>query len=169
MSEERWRTILEFPQYEVSNRGDIYNTRRRLMMRTSRTNFGHSKITLTDYDGSRHTRSVALLVASAFVGPPNYMSDHLIVLDGDFRNVNANNLAWRPRWFAWKYTHQLKLPQPNHYTNLPVRNVKTGVVYDSIIEAGMAEGLLFDDIWRSTYRGNEIYPHGSIFEIIKRV
>jgi NUMOD4 motif len=166
---ERWRSILEFPKYEISDRGNIYNTKTRQMMRTSRTNFGHAKITLTDYDGQRYTRSVPLLVASAFVAPPNYLSDYLVMLDGDLTNVKASNLAWRPRGFAWEYTRQLKLPQPNHYSNLPVRNLKTGVEYESVIEAGVNEGLLFDDIWRSTYTRNEIYPHGSIFEIIKRV
>lgn len=169
MSEERWRTILEFPKYEISNRGNIYNTKSRITMRTSRSNYGHTKITLTDYDGQRYTRSVALLVAQAFVAPPNYLADHLILLDGNFGNVNANNLAWRSRAIAYCYTRQMKLPQPNHYYNLSVRNVVTGNEYNSIIEAGVSEGLLFKDIWRSTYSGNEIYPHGSIFEIIKRV
>jgi hypothetical protein len=169
MSEERWRTILEFPKYEISNKGDIYNTRNNHMMRSSRTRIGHTKITLTDYDGLRYTRSVPLLVAQAFVAPPNLLSDYLMILDGDLSNVNSTNLAWRPRWFSWKYTRQLKLPQPNHYSNLPVHNVVTGSRYNSIIEAGVSEGLLFEDIWRSTYTGKETYPHGSIFEIIKRV
>lgn len=169
MSEERWRTILEFPKYEISDRGNIFNTKNRRPMRISRTNFGHTKITLTDYDGFRYTRSVALLVAQSFVPPPNYLADHLILLDGDFGNVDANNLAWRSRAVAYHYTRQMKLPQPNHYYNLSVRNVITGEEYNSIIEAGIAEGLIFDDIWQSTYRGNRIYPDGSIFEIIKRV
>lgn len=169
MSVERWRTILEFPTYEISNYGNIYNLKFRIMMRTSRNNYGHGKITLTDYDGSRHTRSLAILVADAFVLAPNYMCDHLIFLDGDLTNVNANNLAWRPRGFAWKYMHQLKIPQPNHYHNLPVFNLVTEREYSSIIEAGMSEGLLFDDIWVSTYKGIELFPNGSIFEVIKRV
>ena len=169
MSAERWRTILEFPTYEISDRGNIYNNRNRQFMRTSRNNFGHGKITLTDYDGSRHTRSVGILVGEAFVLAPNYMCDHLIMLDGDLTNINASNLAWRPRGFAWNYTHQLKTLQPVHYHNLPVLNVVTGREYNSIIEAGMTEGLLFDDIWRSTYRGSEVFPNGSVFEIIKRV
>lgn len=169
MNGERWRTILEFPKYEISNKGNVYNTKTRQMMRTSITNYGHTKITLTDYDGQRYTRSVAYLVAQAFIDPPTSMASYLIVLDGNFQNVDASNLAWRPRGFAWEYTHQLKYPQPNHYYNLPVRNVVTGFEYDSITEAGVTEGLLFNDIWRSTYTGNELYPHGSIFEIIKRV
>lgn len=169
MSAERWRTILEFPRYEISDRGNVYNTRFRKLMRTSRSNYGYGKITLTDYDGSRHTRSLGILVGEAFVPAPNYMCNYLIMLDGDLNNVYADNLAWRPRGFAWKYTHQLKVPQPNHYHNLPVCNVVTGREYNSIIEAGITEGLLFDDIWRSTYSGIEIFPNGSIFEVINRV
>lgn len=168
MSEE-WRTVVEFPGYQISDMGNVYNLRTRRLMRTSYTPFGHTKITLTDYFGERHTRSVALLVAQAFVPVPNYMCDYLMVLDGDLSNIEATNLAWRPRWFAWKYTRQLKLPQPNHYKNLPVCNLLTGEEFESIIEAGMTRGELFNDIWESTYRGNEIYPDGSVYEIIKRV
>jgi hypothetical protein len=169
LSNERWRTIHEFPRYEISNRGNIFNTFTRRMMRTSHSTFGHIKITLTDYDGIRHTRSVALIVAQMFVAPPNFMSDYLMILDGDLSNVDADNLAWRPRWFAWKYTRQLRTPQPMHYQNLAVRNIDTEIEYDSIIDAGINEGLLFNDIWQSTYTGVDTYPHGSKFEIIERV
>jgi hypothetical protein len=30
----------------------------------------------------------------------------------------------------------------------------------------MKEGLLFDDIWRSTYRKESIYPYGAVFQVI---
>jgi hypothetical protein len=169
LSEEQWRIIKEFPRYEISDEGNIYNTRRRIFMRTSLTPFGHVKITLTDYDGKRYDRSVAQLVAEAFVRPPTLLCDAVIVLDGDFQHVDAENLMWRPRHYAWRYTHQLKTDQPRHFTNLPVRNILTHVEYESIMEAGMNEGLLFTDIWRSTYSGNSIFPEGSIFEIINRV
>lgn len=163
----RSTTIKEFPIYEITDGGEIYNTRTRQYMRTSQTTFGHVKITLTDFDGSRHTRSVALMVAEAFVQPPNFMCDTLIILDGNFLNLHADNLAWRPYGFAWKYTHQLKSHQPDYYYNLPVRNLITGAEYESILVAGITEGLLFDDIWESTYRGTETFPEGSVFEVIK--
>lgn len=169
MTEEQWRTIPEFPKYEISSKGEIYNSHRRIFMRTSSNNFRDIKITLTDYDGSRHTRSVALLVAQAFVNQPNYLCDCLVRLDGDMANVDARNLAWRPRWFAWKYSRQLRVPQPTRYHNLPVFNITEGIEYESVVEAGMIEGLLFENIWVSTYRGSETYPYGNIFEIIKRV
>lgn len=169
MDKEQWKTIPEFPYYEVSDLGRIFNRKYEQMMRISYTNHGHAKITLTDYWHKRHTRSVAQIVAEAFVLPPNEMCDQVMVLDGDLRNLKASNLVWRPRWYAWKYTRQLKTQQPLHYRNLMVANIKTNVAYDNIVTAGQIEGLLYEDIWRSTYTGTAIYPHGAIFEVIERV
>lgn len=166
--EEEWKDIPEFTNYLISNLGRIYNVRRDVFMATSLTPFGHVKITLkSEWDGFRYTRSVAQMVAEAFVEPPEPLCDHVAILDGDFTNVAAYNLVWRPYWFVYKYTRQLKVQQPLHFKNLPVCNVETGVVYDSIVEAGMLEGLLFEDIWRSTYTGAALYPDGSVFEIVK--
>lgn len=168
MVDEIWRVIQEFPNYEISNLGNVLNLRTERLMRTSNTGFGHVKITLvSEYDGKRYTRSVAQMVAKEFVSPPNALCDHLVILDGDFENVCADNLVWRPRGFAWKYTHQLKEHQPVYYRNLMVRNLLNDEVYGSIIEAGMSEGLLFDDVWRSTYTGDRIFPHGSVFEVVQ--
>lgn len=166
---EQWKELSEFPNYEVNPLGEIYNRRTRSLMRINPTNHGHMKITLTAEDGSRYDRSVAMLVADAFVRPPNFMCDYLIVLDGDQANVRADNLAWRPRGFAWKYTRQLKLNQPLFYRNLQVLNTVSGVEYSCVVDAGMTEGLLFEDIWRSTHTGAFIFPTGSAFEVIQRV
>ena len=166
--QEEWEVIREFPTYHVSNVGRIYNTSRDMIMSLSFNTFGHLKVALkSPWDGGRHTRSVARLVAEYFVESPNLLCDHVVILDGDFSNVAAYNLIWRPRWFAWKYTHQLRARIPVHYQNLACVNIVTGDCYSSIVEAGMKEGLLFEDIWTSTYSGVELFPYGSIFEIVK--
>jgi hypothetical protein len=167
--EEVWETIPEFPRYEISNLGRIYNSKARAFMSPSLTNHGHMKITLVSESGGRQTRSVAVLVGEAFVEAPNVFCDQLIMLDGHLTHIAANNLAWRPRWFAWKYVRQLKIEQPIYYRNLRVTNLIENVEYQSIIHAGMIEGLLFDDIWRSTYSGVPVFPYGSIFEVTERV
>lgn len=168
--DELWITIPEFSNYEISNLGRVGNISTNYIMRTSLTNHGHVKITLkSDWSNERFTRSVARMVAESFIDKPNWMCDQVIILDGDFSNVIMDNLAWRPRWYAWKYTRQLKTEQPLHYKNLPVHNIITDVYYNSIVEAGIREGLLFDDIWRSTYTGVPLFPNGSIFEVIERV
>lgn len=169
MSEE-WRPIPEFPNYHISNYGQVYNTRDQRIMRTSLNNYGHVKITLkSPHSSERFTRQVSVLVAEAFIEPPNWMCDCVIILDGDYSNVAANNLAWRPKWYAWKYTHQLKVRQPVHYHNLIIYNEDLDFHYKSIVEAGMIEGLLFDDIWRSTYTGAEIFPYGHVYSVVDRV
>lgn len=166
---EQWKEIPEFPDYEINPLGEIYNCRTRCLMSISETNHGHAKITLQAENKLRYTRSVAMIVADLFVRPPNFMCDHLIVLNGDYSDVRACNLAWRPRGFAWKYTRQLKVQQPLFYRNLRVYNSVHQVEYESVVHAGMSEGLLFEDIWRSTYSGAFLFPTGSTFEVIERV
>lgn len=165
---EKWKQIAEFPNYDVSNYGKIYTRRTQQFVQTSLTNHGHLKVSLSD-GGERHTRSVALLVARAFVSPPQPNCDHVMLLNGDLSDLRATNIVWRPRWYAWKYKAQLKDVQPLHYRNLPVRNKTTRQEYNSIIEAGITEGLVYKYIWLSTNTGHLTFPHGDTYEIIKRV
>lgn len=165
--EEEWGIIPEFPNYMISSKGRIYNRRYDLEMRVSKNNFGHLKITLTDEEtGERYDRSVVKLVAETFCEPPNSLCDRIVVLDGDLTHAFAENLVWRPRSFAWQYSRQLKEDQPRHYHNLRIMNKQTGVRYSSVIQTGMTEGLLFDDIWRSTYTGDVVFPHSYSYEVI---
>lgn len=161
---QQWAVIDEFPDYEVSDFGLIFSVRRKIVMKTTQNNYGNLKINLINSYG-RQTRSVAPLVARAFVVPPDHSSVSVILLDGNKRNVAADNLEWRPHSFAWEYARQLRTPQPRHILNLKVTNVLTGEEYSNIESAGMAEGLLFKDIWRSTHQGSECYPTRAIFEV----
>lgn len=175
MIREEWRRIYEFPQYSISNYGRVRDEHRDRLMATSPNGFakynrGHLKISLLDRaTGVRYTRSIALLVAQNFVPAPDALSDAVIRLDGKEENVVAWNLAWRPHWFAWQYSHQLREDQPLAFTNLHVQNMDQGFVYKSIIEAGKSEGLLFHDLWRSVNTGARIYPHRCVYQVVERV
>lgn len=162
---EQWKVIPEFPDYLVSDFGRIWNQRRNREVTPNPNNWGYLKVSFTS---ARLTRTVASLVAEAFVDPMDDLSDCVVILDGDFTHVCAHNLVWRPRQFAWRYSRQLKTQQPLHYRNLPVLNTDRRIEYDSIIEAGMIEGVLFDDIWESTYLGRRPYPHHHKYRIIER-
>ena len=160
MSKE-WKAIEGFPRYQISSDGEIYNTATNRLMRPSVNNYGHPKISLMTESGGRHDRSVAMLVAKAFLDKPNPACDRIIYLNGDLSDYRSENLAWRPRWFGWKYSRQLKVPQPAWYRNLPVVNLATNVRYENIVEAGTKEGLLFEQIWHSTYSKGPVFPTGS--------
>jgi len=166
---ESWREIQGYSSYEVSDLGNVFNVRRNTPMRTSVNNHGHIKISLMCDTGERHTLMVKDIVAEAFVEPPNPRCDHVCILDGDTLNIVAENLTWRTKGFVWKYYRQLRTPQPLQYKNLAVMNLRTGDRYNSIISAGQTLGLLYDDIWRSTYSGANLFPYGDSFEVVNRV
>lgn len=161
----KWAQIQDFPDYEVSDHGVIYNTRRDMPMKLSVTQQGHLKCSLVNRYG-RYTLSVAVLVASAFVEVPNPVCDSVIVLNGDYSDLRASNLAWRPKHFQWKYAVQLKRPQGLYITNCAVVNLTTRVEYPSIRDAGMTEGLLFEDVWRSTHAQDPVWPTNSVFRLL---
>lgn len=168
---ENWEPIPDHPDYLVSDRGQIYNRRMEKLMSLNTTLQGDLKVTLSD-GGERVTRSVRVLVATAFVEKPYYMTtfhksaipDTVIVLDGNQENVRAYNLAWRPRWFANQYARQFKVDiYPPEYYDRPVTNVGTGAIYRSIVEAAQTEGLLYHDVHRSASSHKPIYPDDKVF------
>lgn len=168
---EHWADIPEHPDYMVSDRGQIYNRRMEKLMSLNKTMQGDLKVTLSD-GGERSTRSVRVLVATAFVEKPRWLAtyhrsaipDTVIVLDGDQGNVSAYNLAWRPRWFANQYARQFKVDHyPDAYYTRPVMNLQTGALYHSVIQAAQTEGLLYHDVHRSASTQEEIYPDDKVF------
>lgn len=165
MQEVTWKVIPGFPAYVVNNMGQVLNIETDRLMQLSFTLQGHAKVSLVGLEG-RQTLSVARMVAEGFVLRPNPLSDAVIVLNGNQADLRAENLAWRPMSFAWKYTRQLKEQQPIYYFNLSVQDIVEGWHYRNIIEAGQKLGLLYNDIWRSTYTGDTVYPGNSIFRVV---
>ena len=168
MSNEVWRQIRGFPAYSVSSLGRLCYNKTGRIMATSKTSFGHVKISINDVQRRRRTMSVALLVAKEFVEPPDELSDNVVLLDGDLQNVAADNLALRPRWFAWKYTRQLRIDNPS-FRLIPIYNVYLERYYPSIFDCGTEHGLLFSDILRSANVGTGVYPYGWKFEFPENV
>lgn len=96
---ERWATIADFPDYEVSDRGRV---RRRTGGRGVRAGrvlkpqpHPQGYVTVSLYRGTRKTwrRTIHSLVASAFLGPrpAGHVADHD---DGDKTNNHVGNLEW---------------------------------------------------------------------------
>ncbi len=105
MLEEHWSDIPEFPNYCVSDLGAVVNkSTGRYLIQTMATG-GTYKVGLVRA-GKQYTRSVKVLVAEAFVEGQSEIFNTPIQLDGYQENMRWDNLMWRPRWFAWKYTRQ---------------------------------------------------------------
>jgi len=158
---ERWHPIEEFQGYLVSDQGFIYSEKTTQQLLMSQNLSGIVKVNLMK-NGQIHTRSVKVLVASEFVPLPPGGGFTPINLDGDQTNNHYLNLTWRPRWFAWKYTRQFNEPIPVEY-NIRILNEQTGVVYDTVMAAGIDEGVLWEYIYQSLLSDRPVFPTGATY------
>lgn len=160
---QSFKRIPDFWDYMVGNHGEVYNTAFSRWMTFTPTQHGELTVGLTR-DGRQYRRSVKVLVARAFVPGESMDCDTPILLDGDRRNLRADNIVWRPRWFAWHYAQQFKEDEYDSwaYTG-PVIDEKTGVVYETVIDAAIGTGSLITDIKKSLLNKTKVYPHGATF------
>ncbi len=158
--------IDEFPDYVIDKTGSVYKSSSGRLRRPSRTQNGAYKVTLYR-DGVPFTKSLPRLVANAFVYN-NYdpeIFDTPIHLDNDLANNYADNLEWRPRWFAVRYQQQYWKPEYRH-SRTPVEDVKTGEIYESIMGPCQRYGLLFIDVLNSCLKGKEVFPTWKQFRFL---
>ena len=166
---ERWVDIPEFPEYEISDHGNVHSKRNNQPIAPSWNGTGSVKVNFS-VEGKLHTRSVRVLVAEAFVERPTDLESTLhdlevINIDGDMWNNHYQNLAWRPHWFVWKYTRQFQDGIPQEY-NVPVFNTLTGVLYDSVMDAGIADAVIWEYVYASAIKGTPVYPTGAIYDFV---
>lgn len=140
---QTWKPIDEFPKYLVSSEGVIKNHERGTIVRTRQNAQGIAMVNLMR-GNSRLTRSVALLVAQAYLRPPlNEAYNSVIHLNGDRGDCAATNLMWRPRWFAIKYHRMFDKPA----FNVSVTIDQTGEVFGTLREACVKYGLIEQDTY----------------------
>lgn len=153
---EQWHTIPHFPRYNVSSLGRIENTDTGRDMRLTVNQRGILYVGLMK-DGTQYKRSVALLVASAFLHIPIHESfDSVIHLDGNKQNCKAENLMWRPHHFSINYQRQFRDEQPAYTGQLFCP--ETEETFPSSREMSRRYGLLERDILAAVVNGWMIYP-----------
>jgi hypothetical protein len=158
---EIWKTIPSFPNYAVSNYGRVFNIKKDVEMVLSRNQDGTLTVGLSR-EGLQRRRSVKVIVAELFVDGQSDLFDTVIHLDGDDTNIFAHNLAWRPRWFAWKYRKQFDNIPGWAYTG-PVVDRVNGQSFGSIIDAACNTGSLLDDIRASLSTGKAVFPTDGVY------
>lgn len=166
MSEqENWVPIPEFPDYLVSDRGRVMNAVTDHIKAPSPNQQGIPSVNLIK-DHQQNRRSVAVLVASAFLPePPRPVFDTPINLDGDRMNNDVRNLAWRPRWFALKYHAQFKVPLPWGFTNR-VSDLETGEIFEDVRACAKHYGLLEKEIIMSAHNNTPVTPTWQKFVLL---
>jgi hypothetical protein len=163
LDEEISVPIPMFEKYHVTSHGRVLNSKTGRDMVFTPTQFGDMTVGLMR-DGKQHRRSVKVLVAMMFVERPEHeeeVFDTPIQLDGNRENLRADNILWRPRWFAVRYAKQFQEPIPSwHYVG-PIYEVNSNWQYDTILEAAITNGQLCSDIHNSVLYDTPVFPHGS--------
>ena len=143
-----WKYIDGFPNYQVSNYAEFVNIRTDRELKPSKNQLGHIKVTLIQ-NRIPMTRSVAQIVAMAFLGPPDPPHfDTPIHLNGELDDCVADNLMWRPRWFAIKYHKQFRMDSFHTY-RVRLMDRDTQEVYESLKEVCVKNGLYHGDVIKS--------------------
>ena len=161
----RWHELDEFPDYAVSDFGEIVNIKTGMPRRTSINQQGIVKISL--YQGRELiTRSVAVMVAEAFCEGRTQLFNTPIHLDGDRENCRADNLMWKPRWFAVQYHRQFESPD-FHKMDLHIIELNSGREYYSVKDACMDMGLYYQDVYKSYVDGRQIPLTREEFQLVE--
>lgn len=168
--QEAWQELEEFPGYAISSEGQVMNTNTDVLKKPSANQQGIAIVNLHK-DGRQHVRSVAVLVADHFI-PRDGVPDHFdtpIHLNGDKMDCRADNMDWRPRWFAIKY-HQQFNPEERAKKfgyRQPVEIIETGEVFDTSWDAAIKYGLLDQEIFVATVNRTYVFPHRFTFRILE--
>lgn len=162
---QNWQPIEAFPEWLVSDNGDILHEWTMKIMTNRVNRQGFAMVNLQDENRKIVTRSVALLVAKAHLGKPeNPAYNSVIHLNGDRTDCRLMNLMWRPRWYGVKY-HQMFDDEPYRVgAYIP----RTKERFDSLRELCTTYGLIERNTFVDSINGHPCFHYGWIIERIEK-
>lgn len=167
---EEWRVVQHFPNYSVSNTGlvrsDIRykNGNTGLILQPATNQRGIVNVGLV-HNGIQYRRSVALLVAHAFIMTARPLRfDTPINLNGDRYDNHVANLQWRPLWFARRYHSQFSYGVAR--ITSPIVELGSGDVFSDSWVAAVTYGLLDCEIFEAVENKTYVWPTYQRFEVM---
>lgn len=136
---EVWKTIEEYPQYQVSNMGRVRSLKRKAPRILKAADNGYGYLVVSFYQNSTQTAvKVHTLVAKAFVPNP----DNLPTVDHINRN-RKDNCADNLRWVDYS-TQARNKGGWGQDIKTKVKCIETGEVFDTALKA--AEWIVSQDL-----------------------
>lgn len=157
--------LADFPDYFVSTEGRVLNGLNDKILKHSLNQRGIPTVGMFR-DGIQFRRAVPVLVANCWV--PNEEGDWfdtIIHLDGDRQNCCADNLMWRPRWFAIEYH---KERQYNWFPDwkLDFELLQTQEIFHHPRDCAMKYGLLERSIFHGLLHNKAMFPFALEFRLV---
>lgn len=150
-----WTSIDEFEGYEVSRFGQVRNSETGRVLTILRNGHGTCYVGMMK-GGQQLRRSIAPLVANAFIPKDRQDFNGLIHVDGYQHNNRADNLMWRPHWFVVTYLKQIA--RGSMGSDQPVIELKTRELYPNTWDAALAFGLIEKDLISSILNRTFTWP-----------
>jgi len=164
--DEEWLQLRDFPTYSVSSHGRVRNDETDRILARTLNQRGLMQVGLMK-GGIYYKRGLALMVSNAHLPKPKQKSlDTPINLDGDRTNCYVENLAWRPRWFAYAYHAQFKRTQTNGI-KVPVINTNTSERFDTALQACQQYGLLESELILAMSNRTYVMPTYHIYKFVE--
>lgn len=160
---DEWYPVEGFEGYSVNPLGQIRHDYSKRILGVRFNQFGVPYVGLMR-NGRQCIRSLPRLVADAFIERPNAIFDTPIQKDGNLENCRADNLTWRPRWYAVKYKRQFDVPY-HHPIRSSIRVLEDDIVFRNSFEAACYYGVLEKEIVESVLNRTYAWPSYKFFEL----
>ena len=149
MEEEIWKDIEGYDgDYQISSHGRVrsFKQNKPRMIKTVLNRGGYVHCSLWKNNKGRNHR-VHRLVGKAFVENPENKGD-INHLDGDKTNNYYKNIEWATRSenIQHAFDNDLNRKGKRHAYSKTVKDLTTGEIYDSIVEASNEVGLIEETI-----------------------
>lgn len=165
---ETWKTIKEFPHYQISSYGRVKHKDRINARKVTINERGFPVVLLSSATSpSRYLRQINQLVATEFLPAPFYDKATAIWhKDGDLTNCHFSNLMWerRDRVLEWNEMHRRGKPK---YNTPPVKNNRTGEIYKDAYDCAIQEGELESVIiWKIEKLSSSMYDEAARYRYV---
>lgn len=153
MEEEIWKTIIDFPQYQVSNFGRVmsYKNPKKPILMKGRITKGYKYIHLRDINGKGYSKQLHRLVLETFCPVENMKNLEVNHIDENKLNNNLENLEW--------LTHEQNVAYGTGRIRAHISQsdqilcVETGIIYNSMREASEQTGTNYGNLSRACKTG----------------
>ena len=174
--EEIWAPLELYgcKQYEISTRGEVRHVRNRRLRAQSVNQYGFPFHTLQEhgYDGRRVSVPVARAVARTFLGEPSPRMPSPTVMhkDGDRMNCALENLVWRPRAYARRYSDSFNEPYEASGRFVLAVDASSRVLNDYASEGDLAQayGVLVSDVQKAIWRETNLPFNPGVYVMLGR-